>query len=216
MSSRAELRLIYSDGSVAVADKPSGVDSEKGLPKLVSEALADSGQTGEIYTVHRLDRMTSGLILLARTKKAAAALSASVAAGELDKRYIALVGGIPNPPEGEMEDLLFFDRRQGRSYTVNRERKGVRAARLAYTLLSVDKEKARSLVSVKLFTGRTHQIRVQFASRGMPLCGDRRYGSREPPDSYLLRAVYLSFPHPDTGRTLEFSLEYPDDISFFN
>lgn len=211
-----ETSLIYCDGSAVVADKPSGVDSEKELPALVSEALAESGQTGEIYTVHRLDRLTSGLIILARTKKAAAALSASIAAGELDKRYIALVGGIPDPPEGEMRDLLFFDRRQGRAFTADRERKGVRAAHLAYAVLSSDTEKKRSIVSIRLFTGRTHQIRVQFASRGMPLCGDRRYGSREPPDSYLLRAVGLSFPHPDTGRILEFSLEYPTDIHFFD
>lgn len=215
MSSRGELKIIYADDSVVVVDKPSGVDSEKELPALVSEALAGSDTTGGLYTVHRLDRMTSGLSVLARTKAAAAALSAAIAGGKLGKKYIAVVEGIPDPPSGEMEDLLFFDRQKCRSYSVSRERKGVKAARLAYTTLSCDTENKRSLVSVKLFTGRTHQIRAQFATRGMPLRGDGRYGSREPPGSYLLRSVSLSFPHPVTGETLEFALEYPTDIKLF-
>lgn len=216
MSSLGDLKIIYADGSVVIADKPSGVDSEKELPALALDALGSSEMGGELYTVHRLDRMTSGLIVLARTKKAAASLSDAIASGRVEKRYVALVGGIPAPPSGEMEDLLFFDRQKGRSYPVSRKRKGVKEAKLAYTTVSSDAKKGESLVSVRLYTGRTHQIRVQFASRGMPLCGDGRYGSREPPERFFLRSVSLSFPHPDTGKTLEFSLEYPTDLNYFN
>ena len=115
MSSLGDLKIIYADGSVVIADKPSGVDSEKELPALVLDALGSSEMGGELYTVHRLDRMTSGLIMLARTKKAAASLSDAIASGRVEKRYVALVGGIPDSPSGEMEDLLFFDRQKGRS-----------------------------------------------------------------------------------------------------
>ena len=120
----------------------------------------------------------------------------------VEKEYVAEVHGIPTPEEGRMEDLLFFDRGKNRSYVVTRERRGVKKASLRYRVLACEKGIAR--VAIRLETGRTHQIRVQFASRGMPLVGDRRYGAPPSGRPLALRACYLAFTHPTTGECMAF------------
>ena len=201
-----EIEIIYYDKDVCVCVKPRGVLSEgegqKEMPFLLGEALAKNGIKATVYPVHRLDKETEGLMVYALNKTSAASLSRQIQSGELHKEYIAGLCGIPADEEGELSDLLFYDRKRGRSYVVDRERKGVRSARLGYRVISADGK--YSTVRVKLYTGRTHQIRVQFASRGMPLRGDRRYGATAESGDFSLRSCYLSFLHPRTGEAVEF------------
>lgn len=198
--------IVYYDSDLCVCVKPRGVLSEgegqKEMPFLLSQALAEKGIKTEVYPVHRLDKETQGLMVYALNKGSAAELSRQIQAGELRKEYICELCGAPTEDEGELSDLLFFDRKRGRSYVVDRERKGVRSARLGYKIISRDGK--YSTVRVKLYTGRTHQIRVQFASRGMPLRGDRRYGATADSGEFSLRSCYLSFMHPRTGDAMEF------------
>lgn len=162
------------------------------MPTLLREQLG-----GEWYCVHRLDKAVGGVMVYARTRKAAAALSAAVAEREMKKEYLAVCQGAPEPPAGTMEDLLFKDSGKNKAFVVKRERKGVKPARLSYETLAAGKDSA--LVHVTLDTGRFHQIRVQFASRKHPLLGDRRYGG--PTAQQLgLWSWRLTIPDPDTGK----------------
>lgn len=196
-----DIEIVCQDREVLVCRKPAGLlsqgEGEDALPTLLRRQAG-----GEIYPVQRLDRGTAGLMVFARTGKAAAALSQAIAAGKLEKTYLALVSGGPEPPAGELRDLLFKDR-SGKVFPVSRPRKGVREARLTYETLARDPGTNTSLVRVTLGTGRTHQIRVQFASRGWPLWGDGKYGSRVkgPLGLFCCRLV---FPHPGDGREMAF------------
>ena len=202
------LELYYRDRAIVVCEKPRGVLSEgesaDAMPPLLAEALGESehGKKPTVYAVHRLDRETEGIMVYALTASAAAALSAQMAAREVHKEYIAEVHGTPEPREGRLEDLLFFDRTRNRSYIVSRPRRGVKEAALCYRVLS--SENGISRVAVRLETGRTHQIRVQFASRKMPLVGDRKYGAPASGKALSLRACYLSFTHPVSGERMAF------------
>lgn len=196
-----DIEIVCQDREVLVCRKPAGLlsqgEGEDALPTLLRRQAG-----GEIYPVHRLDRGTAGLMVFARTGKAAAALSQAIAAGKLEKTYLALVSGTPEPPAGELRDLLFKDR-SGKVFPVSRPRKGVREARLTYETLARFPEENAALLRVTLGTGRTHQIRVQFASRGWPLWGDGKYGSRVkgPLGLFCCRLV---FPHPGDGREMAF------------
>ncbi len=162
---------------------------------------------GEIYCVHRLDRAVGGLMVYARTKKAASALSALISGGGLTKEYLAIVPDKLEEDNGRFEDFLFHDRQKNRSYVVKRERAGVKKAELEYEKLNSDR--ALALVRVRLLTGRSHQIRCQFASRSMPLAGDGRYGSTIRDTDIALFSHRLSFVHPFTGEKLDFTT-YPE------
>ena len=203
------MHILYVDEAVVVAEKPHGVLSEgsdpHGMPSLLQ---AEDGI--EVLTVHRLDRETAGLMVFARTGKDAGRLSAAMQSGSFCKEYAAVVHGIPTPAEGEMRDLLFRDAARGKSFIVERPRRGVREAVLSYRTLATHTVAGEtlSLVAVTLGTGRTHQIRVQFSGRGMPLYGDGRYGGRERAPLGLF-ARSLSFPHPRSGQRLSFSLPLP-------
>ena len=186
--------ILFRDEYIVVCDKPSGLLSEGEAPQ-------------KIFPVHRLDRETRGVMVYALCEKAAASLSLAVAERRMEKEYIATVVGRLEASRGEMKDLLFYDRGRNKSFVVRRERKGVKAASLEYELLDYNAEEDLSFVRVKLHTGRTHQIRVQFASRGYPLAGDRKYGA--PPSHRSepsLVAVKLSFPHPISGEYMTFEL----------
>ena len=206
------MELLHLDPDFAVVLKEAGELSEGTgrdcLPVLLAEHLAAVGEATEVYPVHRLDRATAGLLVLARTQAAAAALSRAFAEGQTEKEYLALCEGTPDPLSGEMTDLLYFDRARDKSFVVTRKRNGVKEARLAYTTETpaADRADGLSLVRVRLFTGRTHQIRVQFASRRLPLAGDRRYGSKTSRPLALF-AAHLVFPHPKTGKTITFTAE---------
>ena len=194
--------ILYVDESILVCVKPAGFLSERGPGKNLPDALAEYS---EVKTVHRLDKQVAGVMVLARTQAAAASLIGQIERRETEKTYLAVVRGVPEAPSGEMRDLLFHDARTNKTFVVKRERKGVREARLSYEVLGSREPdgQACSLVRVKLETGRTHQIRVQFASRGHSLLGDIRYGSKHP-CGVSLWAYRLAFRHPKTGETMTF------------
>lgn len=205
------IELLYQDAHLLVCCKPAGLLSEGDGPDCLP-ALLSAQCGGGVFPVHRLDRGASGLMVFARTPKAAAALSRAVQEKQLHKEYFARVSGVPCPAAGEMTDLLFKDSKKGKVFTVRRPRRGVREARLTYETLETRGEGASavSLVRIRLDTGRTHQIRVQFSSRGMPLLGDGKYGSRVKGPLSLF-SCRLAFPHPGTARPLDFSLPLPSD-----
>lgn len=204
-----EITILHREKGFVVCIKPSGVLSENsdratdGMVDLLSEALST-----QVFPIHRLDREASGVMLYALNKTAAAKFSALVSDGGLEKKYKIVVHGVPSENEGIMEDLLFKDSKKNKSFVVKRERKGVKRAKLEYRLCetkSIDGEDF-SLIDVKLHTGRTHQIRVQFSSRGMPVCGDTRYGSPRR-DEMCLFSSSLCFTNPFNGEKCEFSAE---------
>ena len=201
------MEILWQDRQLLVCLKSAGILAEEGegaMPALLREAT----HAREIYCVHRLDRETGGLMVYAKTKGAAASLSAAIARGELEKRYLAVLSGTPAEARGTLRDLLYRDARKNKSYVVQRLRRGVREAELRYELLETQGE--LSLVRVELVTGRSHQIRVQFASRGLPLAGDRKYGSAFRDCGLALFSAALCFPHPHTGERLAYTLSAPD------
>lgn len=188
-----KIQILCTERDFAVIVKPVGMDSEKEVPERLSRELG-----GVFYTIHRLDRNVGGVMVYARTKEAAAALSWLVQSGELVKEYFAQVTGTP-PEEAVWEDLLLKDSRKNKVFVVKRQRAGVKAAKLAYTRLTAGEV---SLVRVRLHTGRSHQIRVQFASRGYPLAGDHKYGARDRLKEPRLFSCAISFPWK--GKQLRF------------
>lgn len=180
------MEILYSDNNIIVCIKPVGVDSEKQMPELLKNEFG-----GDIFTIHRLDLNVGGVMVYARKKQAAASLSRAIQDGTMIKEYIALVHGTP-PENGDWEDLLFKDSRKNKVFVVKRQRNGVKKARLEFVRLS---EGATSLVRIRLHTGRSHQIRVQFSSRGFPLVGDHKYGSRSIETSPKLFSCKLTFPY---------------------
>ena len=180
------MEILFENRDLAVCIKPVGLDSEQELPEALREQLG-----GEIFSLHRLDKNVAGVMVYARNKKTAADLSATIAKGEMVKEYVAMVHGTP-PTEGDWEDLLFKDSRKNKVFVVKRQRAGVKAARLTYRLVKAGEQ---SLVHIRLYTGRSHQIRVQFSSRGFPLVGDHKYGSRDERKEPMLFSRRISFPY---------------------
>lgn len=203
--------IVFRDSAITVIRKPSGMASEPAgnQSNVISAVKEATGQT--CLLVHRLDRETEGLMVLANSNKAASALSGAITAGLLKKEYLAIAEGIPDENSGEWRDYLFRDAAKNRSYVVKRTRKGVREAILCYQILQTAQwnGKPLSLLRVHLRTGRTHQIRVQFASRKHPLLGDKRYGSGFRDLPLALLAEKLEFPHPESGENLLFEIQ-PD------
>ena len=193
------MEILYSDREIAVCVKPVGLDSEGEVPQALREALG-----GEIYPIHRLDKNVGGVMVYARTRQAAAALSRLVQEGSLVKEYVAMVHGVP-PDAGDWQDLLWKDSAKNKVFVVKRERRGVKPARLEFTRLTSGEV---SLVRIRLHTGRSHQIRVQFASRGFPLVGDHKYGSRDAETAPMLFSCRLSFPWKGERRVFEASPDW--------
>ena len=188
------MEFLYEDKDIVVCIKPVGLDSEHQVPQALRQQLG-----GDIFTLHRLDMNVGGVMVYARTKAAAAKLSTAIQQGQMTKEYVALVHGTP-PESGDWEDLLFKDSRRNKVFVVNRQRSGVKAARLVYTRLT---QGVQSLVRIRLHTGRSHQIRVQFASRGYPLVGDRKYGALDSFPAPMLYSCCIAFPW--RGETKTFS-----------
>lgn len=170
------VRIIYEDKDILAAVKPSGVPAQPdktGDQDLLTAAEEQTGQ--KLFLVHRLDRPVGGVLLLAKSAKAEAALSKAMQAGEVKKTYLAVLCGVPEEPEGIWEDYLYKNGRTNLSEVVPKERKGAKKALLQYRLLGT--KEGLSLVEIRLMTGRHHQIRVQTSSRGLPIWGDRKYNS---------------------------------------
>ena len=184
------MEILYSDKDMIVIVKPVGLDSEHEVP----------GQLGmDLFPIHRLDKNVGGVMVYARTKQAAAALSQAVQEGQMVKEYVALVHGTP-PESGDWEDFLFKDSRKNKVFAVKKERRGVKYARLEYRRLTAGET---SLVRIRLHTGRSHQIRVQFSSRGFPLVGDHKYGSRADRTEPMLFSCKITFPFRGKERSFE-------------
>lgn len=188
------MEILYEDRDMAVCVKPVGLDAQAQVPQALQDQLG-----GAFYAVHRLDLNVGGVMVYARTKAAAAALSKAIAEGAMVKQYVALVHGVP-PEEGDWEDLLFKDSAKNKVFVVKRMRGGVKKARLEYRRLT---QGETSLVRIRLHTGRSHQIRVQFASRGYPLVGDHKYGSRDGATAPMLFSCSVAFPWKGKNRQFE-------------
>ena len=201
------MTILYRDEAITVCIKPAGVlstDEAGGMPELLRAALGVS----EVRSVHRLDRVVSGLMVYALSAPAASALSASVREGRFHKEYLAVLHFRPHEEAGTLRDLLWRDPAERKTRVVKAPGKDVREAVLDYELLGW--ERGLSLVRVHLRTGRTHQIRAQFSSRGLPLWGDKKY-SRWPDEGPIaLWSARLAFPHPLTGEALDFSAPPPE------
>lgn len=177
--------ILFSNQHIAVCVKPVGADSEHDVPSALAGSL-----DGDFFPVHRLDLNVGGVMVYARTKAAAAFLSKAIQDGTMVKEYVALVHGTP-PEKGDWTDLLFKDSSKNKVFVVKKERRGVKKARLEFVRLTCEDP---SLVRIRLHTGRSHQIRVQFASRQFPLVGDRKYGSRDDTKNPMLFSCRLTFP----------------------
>lgn len=220
--------IVYQDSALAVIHKPAGLSSEEGVPARLRELWGQPD--AYVGIVHRLDVGVSGLMVCACTPQAAAALSQQITRsqnayavqdGRADgpasapcfiKQYRAVIAGGPDeslPAQGVLRDHLFKDSRKGRVFPVSRPRKGVREAVLEYRLAAHAADPALSLAEITLHTGRTHQIRVQFASRRHPLWGDGKYGSRFK-GAIALQSSRLCFLHPQSGEKMDFSLPLPE------
>ncbi len=201
--------ILYQDNSIIFCLKPVGVTSESdGMVLLLSNQLGC-----EIYPVHRLDKPVGGVMVYAKTKSAAAKLSTQFATHEADKSYLCVVKGVPQEPTAILKDLLYKDLRTNKTFVVDRMRKGVKEASLEYTLLAAaDTDQGKlSLLRVKLHTGRSHQIRVQFASRKLPLLGDSRYGGKQQGIDVCLWSYSLEITHPDNANRIRFSHNPPKE-----
>lgn len=209
-------KILYDDRQMLVCIKPAGILSEaangKGMPDLLAGIYRQAQKPDFVAGVHRLDRNVGGLMVFSRRPEITGQLTGQIARRQMVKEYVAVVRGALSQPDGVWEDLLFRDAARNKTYVVKRMRKGVRDAKLTYHQLAQIRHNGQTLtlVQVRLHTGRTHQIRVQFASRQLPLLGDIRYGSKDPGCDVALWACRLRLQHPKTGAPLCFWAPPPD------
>ena len=199
------MRIVYEDRALVVCLKPAGVlstDEPGGVPELLRGQLGET----DIRTVHRLDRVVGGLMVLAKGAETASELSRQIREGSFDKRYLAVVHGEAED-SGMLRDLLLRDKAERKTYVVDAPGKNVQEAELRYETLA--RSEGLSLVKIELITGRTHQIRCQFSSRGLPLVGDRKYSMLDDGCEIALWSQELAFRHPADGRPLRFSAPPP-------
>ncbi len=202
------MEILHIDPDIIVCIKPARVlstDEPGGLPDLLREALGEP--KADIRTVHRLDRVVSGVMVLARNAKAASELSRQIREDAFRKEYLAVIHGCPEEKSGTLRDLLYRDKARRMTMVAVEPGKGVQEALLDYETVNSGEEMSR--VRIHLRTGRTHQIRVQFASRNMPLVGERKYGTLEDPCEIALWSHKVGFIHPAKGNWVEFTKDPP-------
>lgn len=204
------MKILYEDKYLLVCEKPVGVESQKSslgkddMPTLLSAYREEKGEDTYIGVVHRLDTATGGVMMYSKCEDITGRLSTIVQSGDYKKTYLAVVRGVPSEESGEMRDMLYHDKMKNKSFVSAKERKGVKEAILNYRVIeTVETENGTmSLVEIELVTGRTHQIRVQFASRKMPLVGDGKYGSRDNKATCALWSHRVEFIHPITKKRI--------------
>ena len=203
------MNFLYLDDDIIVAVKPPRVlstDEPGGMPELVREALGDP--KADVRTVHRLDRVVSGLMVLARNPQSASELSRQIRENQFQKEYLAIIHGHPEQPVGQLRDLLLRDKKERKTYVVQERGKDVQEAILNYQV--VGSAEGFSRVAIELVTGRTHQIRAQFSSRELPLVGDRKYSLLEDDCEIALWSHKIGFIHPKTGEAMLFTQSPPE------
>lgn len=203
------MELLYVDEDLVVCVKPPRVlstDEPGGLPQLLRQELG----TEDFRTVHRLDRVVSGLMVVARNAHAASSLSRQIREDSFEKEYLAVLHGHLEASGGMLTDLLGRDKARKMTYVARAPGKGIQEARLGYRVLG--ENNLHTLIRVRLLTGRTHQIRVQFASRGLPLVGERKYAVLDDPCEIALWSCRLAFRHPATGEAMMFEKEPPAEF----
>lgn len=210
----SDLDILYEDRHLIAVVKPFGVLSQGNentysICDEINEYLSSKGESSDVYVIHRLDKTTGGAMFFSKTKLMAGKMSTLIQNGEFHKEYLAVVCGEPAEKCDELSDLLYHDKLKNKTYVVKRERKGVKKAKLYYEVISTGEyaQNACSLVRVRLFTGRTHQIRVQFASRKNPLVGDKKYGTSVEDKHIALWSHKISFTHPLTKEKIEVSAD---------
>ncbi len=212
------MKILYEDKYIIICEKPIGIQSQissdgKDMPSMLEKHRRDKGEDGYVGVVHRLDTATGGAMIYAKDKSTAGKLSQLIQGDTYKKEYLAVVEGKPDNDAGELRDLLYHDKQKNKSYVVKKSRNGVKEAIANYRLVKtvgLDGDRTVSLVSVQLITGRTHQIRVQFASRGMSLLGDGKYGSRDNSATLALWASKLEIVHPVTNKKISVESCPPD------
>ena len=218
------MKILFEDKYLLVCEKPVGVESQVScsgkddMITLLSHYRAEKGEGSYVGLVHRLDTATGGAMIYSKREDMTGKLSALVQSGDYKKTYLAVVHGVPEEKEGEMRDLLYHDKQKNKSFVVAKKRAGVKEALASYRLLgTVEREggDVMSLVEVELITGRTHQIRVQFSSRKMPLVGDGKYGSRDNKVTCALWSHKVEFTHPVTKKGIEIT-SCPEDVYPWN
>lgn len=203
------MEIIYQDPDILVCIKPPRVlstDEPGGLPELIRQQLGDPD--ANVRTVHRLDRVVSGLMVLARNKRSASELSRQIREDVFQKEYLAVIHGHPEKESGTFRDLLLRNKQERKTYVVRDPGKDVQEAILNYRVLGKNPDLSR--VRIQLVTGRTHQIRAQFSSRNLPLVGDRKYSLMEDSCEIALFSAMIGFEHPRTGKPMVFRREPPE------
>ena len=202
------MKILYQDHDILVCIKPAGVvstDEPGGMPELIRRAF---GEDKAVRTVHRLDAVVSGLMVFALSKEAASLLSSQITGGTFLKEYLAVTEGAPAEKEAELHDYLHRDPKERKTYAVAKPARDAQEAALRYSVC--EKAGALSLVRIELITGRTHQIRAQFSSRGLPLYGDRKYGAKHEAPQLALWSCHLRFCHPISGQVMDFAAMPPE------
>lgn len=206
-----DLKILYENKDLVICVKPCLVPSQpdpsgdEDMTSVLDEHFRTRGEgRSAAFVVHRLDRCVGGVMVYAKNKETCSYLSGIVADKDrFTKEYIAVVSGTPTPPSGRFEDILYKDSAQGKAFVAGRERKGAKRAVLDYEVVDTREPEGLSLVKIRLGTGRFHQIRVQFASRKMPIFGDGKYGSRKKSEGIALWSYRLGFEYK--GETYSFS-----------
>ena len=201
------INIINDNKNYVVCEKPSGLISEYSENKNISfpAMLAEQLGVTELFTVHRLDKEVGGIMVYAKNKQTAAAFSQQIQDGRFEKEYVAIVNKMISPDTSDLSNLLFHDKTKNKTYVVKKKRNGVKEARLKYTLISYDQASDSSTVRVKLYTGRTHQIRVQMSFIGHSIHGDKKYGSDVSVKPMRLHSFLLSFYDPATDQKETFT-----------
>ena len=214
-----DLIILYEDNHIIVVLKPQNVPSQgdeskdKDLLTMVKEYIKVTYQKpGNVYVglIHRLDRPTGGVMVFAKSSKAAGRLSEQMKSGDFEKKYLTVLSAMPRERKAVLTHYLKKNAVNNMVYVSSQATDGAKMAQLDYTV--IDEKESLVLTEVRLHTGRSHQIRVQMNAIGCPVYGDMRYGGEKAKKGYLaLWAYYLAFTHPVTGERMVFKVQPPKD-----